>query len=86
MTERGHPKDFDDHVEPANTLALIVALFAMFWMTLVGIGLAWQGLWIIGAPMAVVFAIWFLRTLVRRPPWRWGGDTRTGGRSRFWKT
>ena len=86
MTDHGHPKDFDDSAKPASSAALVLALIAMGCMTLAGVGLIWNGLWVIGAPMALIFGIWFVQTLIRRPAWRFGGDTRAPGRSRFWET
>ena len=87
MTDPGHPKDFDHSVKPDKSIALILALFAMGWMTLMGVALAWNGLWIIGVPMALIFGFWFFYTLIRRPPWRFGANNaRPGGRSRFWET
>ena len=87
MTEPRPTKDSDTNAQPGNSVALVLALFAMGWMTLMGIGMALQGLWVIGVPMALIFGIWFLYTLIKRPAWKFGANNaRPGRRSRFWET
>ena len=87
MSEDGNPSEDEGGTGTGLTLPLVLALTAMGWMALAGVGLIWNGLWVVGVPMAVFFGIWFSRTLLKRPRWRFGpNNARPGGRSRFWNT
>lgn len=55
---------------PGRIIANVMLLMATGWIALGGVGLCWQGLWVIGAPMALGGGILFLRSLVKRPPWQ----------------
>ncbi|MEM0990969.1 MAG: hypothetical protein AAGK00_19035 [Pseudomonadota bacterium] len=58
--------------------AQITSTLILAFLCLGAIGLSYQGLWIIGAPIALITGIMLIRTILGRTRWR-GGDAGAGG-------